>query len=494
MTWPARRRWFAILSVSMLVFGSALLFGPRDAAFGQQKRAPDAKPQAKPKRGGPKKFFVIAPEAFHPALAEYIEYKRSVRPTTLISLEKVLKSTEGFDDPERLKRFLYEAWRKQRLGYVLLVGDVDVMPVRYMVLDRVTPAAFDYAFYPSDLYYADLARRDGSFDDWNAVKQGFHRHYFGEVHGEKNKQGPINFDQVAYHPEIAFGRWPVSTEKQVRVVAAKTIAYEKGIREGTHAGLRRADFFNTAGYVDVRDKMSAWSRELPPGWTAGRYFYTDDKKPYHTPAPDEVHVIEAANAGCGLIAHVGHGSDNSWYKSISTRGLGKLKDSDRLPVMISVGCSTANFAPLPPYGAYVDVEGHEHAGTNNKEVFRAPPPPPSPYQKGKYNPTGLGEQMIRRGETGAVVYIGCNTGAQPCAITLLEGFLAAMRKPEPPLVGDCWVSAIRYYYDKERLAKLTPNNDWYPPSIFFQGMKFMFFGDPTVPFARSSASEAKVEP
>ena len=54
----------------------------------------------------------------------------------LISLEKVLKSNSGLDDPERLKHFLYNAWHKQRLGYVLLVGDVDVMPVRYMVLDR----------------------------------------------------------------------------------------------------------------------------------------------------------------------------------------------------------------------------------------------------------------------------------------------------------------------------------------------------------------------
>ena len=53
------------------------------------------------------------------------------------------------------------------------------------------------------------------------------------------------------------------------------------------------------------------------------------------------------------------------------------------------------------------------------------------------------------------------------------------------MVGDCWASAIRYYYDKEKLARLTPNNDWYPPTIFFQGMKFMFFGDPTLPFAHS---------
>jgi hypothetical protein len=72
----------------------------------------------------------------------------------------------------------------------------------------------------------------------------------------------------------------------------------------------------------------------------------------------------------------------------------------------------------------------------------------------------------------------------------MEGFLAAMRKSERPVVGDCWASALRYYYDKEKLARLVPNNDWYPPSIFFQGMKFMFFGDPTLPLAPAGTSES----
>jgi Peptidase family C25 len=276
----------------------------------------------------------------------------------------------------------------------------------------------------------------------------------------------------------------VSTEEQVRAIGAKTIAYEKSIRRGTHAGLRRADFFNTAGYVDVRDQMTHWARNLPAGWTAGRFLYSDDKKPYRTPGPDAAHVVSAMNRGAALIAHVGHGSEHGWFKSFSTRDLAQLTDADRLPIVISVGCSTACFAPLPPYDGYVDAVGKEHAGTNHKEVFHAPPPAPSPYQTGKYNPTGLGEQMLKHASTGSVVYIGCNTGAQPCAITLLEGFLAALHNSHEPIVGDCWASAIRYYYDKEHLATLKPNNDWYPPSIFYQGMKFMFFGDPTLPFAR----------
>ena len=91
-----------------------------------------------------------------------------------------------------------EAFKQAGLDYVLLVGDVDVLPVRYMVLDRITPAAFDYSFYPSDLYYADLAKRDRSFESWNAQTNGFHAGYYGEVRGEKNKADPVNFDEIDY--------------------------------------------------------------------------------------------------------------------------------------------------------------------------------------------------------------------------------------------------------------------------------------------------------
>ena len=155
-----------------------------------------------------RRLLVIAPEAFHEALGGFVTHKSALRPTVLCSLERILRESAGVDDPEKLKRFLYDQWRGPGLGYVLLVGDVDVLPVRYMVLDRITPAAFDYAFYPSDLYYSDLAKADGSFDDWNAVKDSFHAGYFGEVRGEQNKTDPINFDRVDYLPDIAVAVGP----------------------------------------------------------------------------------------------------------------------------------------------------------------------------------------------------------------------------------------------------------------------------------------------
>ena len=53
------------------------------------------------------------------------------------------------------------------------------------------------------------------------------------------------------------------------------------------------------------------------------------------------------------------------------------------------------------------------------------------------------------------------------------------RAPQNGL-GDAWNEALRYYHEQERLADLKPDAGWYPPSIFFQGMKFMLFGDPTL--------------
>jgi Peptidase family C25 len=436
-------------------------------------------------RNSPKAFFIVAPDKLRPALTEYVAYKSKFRPTTLVSLEHVLESTEGVDDPERLKRFFYNAWQQQHLGYVLLVGDPDVMPVRYMVLDRINPAAFDYAFYPSDLYYADLAKRDGSFENWNAEHKGFHAGYFGEVRGEKNKRSPINYDRVDYLPEIAFGRWPVSTEKDVRVVAAKSMAFEQSIREGTHAGLGRAAFFHVECGDDNRERVSGWAQKLPPGWQASQFFYKDKNADYGTPAPDEAHAIETLNQGAVLALHVGHGWESGWAGSLSARRAAQLKDADRLPVLISGGCNTADFAPLAPYSPYVDVNGEEHAGTSKKERFHAPPPPPAPYQPAKLIPNSFGKRALKCGLNGAAVYIGYNTGGQSAAVPLMEGFVAAMRRSKQPLVGDCWASAVCYYYRQERLAELVPDSGWYRPVVFMTPMKFMLYGDPTLPLAPS---------
>jgi len=462
----------SLVHCALLALSLALLAAP---TVGQSA------PSSGPPPGGTNRLLVIAPRTLEPALQEFIAHKQKLRPTELRSLESILEETKGADDPEKLKRFLYDQWRERGLGYVLLAGDVDVLPVRFMVLDRVTPAAFDYAFYPSDLYYADLAKADGTFEDWNARNEGFHAGYFGEVRGEKNKADPINYDEVDYLPEVAVGRWPVSTVAEARLVAAKTMAYERMMLAHSSPQPKRAGFVAVGGWVDSRQLMDELAAKLAGAWRLEKLYYADARRRSPGPEPDHRQVRRLLNEGAALLVHTGHGQPDAWEQCFSIRDLDRITNASHLPVIVSAGCSTACFSPLPPYEPYVDVEGKEHAGSDHKEVFKAPPPPPSPYQRGRFNPTGLGEQLLKRSPNGSVAYIGCNTGSQPCGLTLVEGFVDALAGEREPRLGDCWNSAIRHYFSKQELATLKPNRDWYPPSIFFQGMKFMVFGDPSLP-------------
>lgn len=443
-------------------------------------------------------LIIIAPTSLIDAsLENYAGARQDAIAVDIVSLESILESNSGVDDPEKIKRYLYERWHEDGINYALLVGDADVMPVRYMALDRVTEPAFDYAFYPSDLYYGDIARADGSFDDWNAQKNDFHAGYFGEVRGEKNKSDPINFDAIDYRPEIAIGRWPVNSVEEVAIVVQKSLAYEKSILQREIPQPPAAAFLACGGWIENRGMMDHSAAALAEDWTIERRYFSDGNASYAYNPPSKDEVIALINDGAQLLFHSGHGSDNNWHESIGTYSLAKLDNAAHPAILFSAGCSTARLATLPPYEGYVDIHGIEHVGTNHGEVFTAPPPPPAPYQPAQHNPTGFGEQLLRAGPNGAAAYIGCNTGSQPCGMTLLDGFVRAIGAPpspsgagiagggpgrESPLrLGDAWNAAISHYYDAENLATIAPSESWYPASIFFQGMKFMLFGDPSLP-------------
>jgi len=303
-------------------------------------------------------LIVVAPRTFVPALRDFAAAKVAHLPTELVALEDILESSDGIDDAEKLKRYLYERWLGGKLAYVLLVGDADVLPVRYMVLDRVTPAAFDYAFYPSDLYYADLAKADGSFEDWNARQEDFHGGYFGEVRGEKNKSEAINFDQIDYLPDVAVGRWPVSTAAQARSLAQKSLAgeEERAARPYTE---RSVALIGAKGWIDTRPHFDALQSAIGSGWKLERRLFEHQGKD----RANETALVDLWNRGEDLILHAGHGLPDEWDQCFSAAALSRLGNGSRLPIVFSAGCSTAYFAALAPYDGYLDSKGLNHIGT-----------------------------------------------------------------------------------------------------------------------------------
>jgi hypothetical protein len=439
----------------------------------EQKPADPAAPVAKPV------LLIVTPKQFEKELASFVEYKQKELSVEVAAFEDILAKREGVDDPEKLKHFLYQAWRERKAHYVLLVGDAEVMPVRYMVLDRVTPAAFDYSFYPCDLYYANVAKEDGSFDDWNAQKEGYHAQYFGEVRGEKNKDEPINYDQIHYRPELALARWPVSTVEEVRTVITKSIAYETRIANQPSSAFRAALVCNS-GWIDARGAMDREASWLPQDWKFEKRYFADSGAKSDAPPPNHKEILRLLNDGVDLMLHAGHGSGDQWEQSLHLRDCDKIKNANRVPIMMSIGCDTARFATLPPYEPYLDVNGVAHKGTYVGEVFDAPPPPSCVYSKGPYNAIGLGKQLVKAGPNGAVAYIGCNTGGQPCGLTLMDGFTKSWGQNANARLGDCWKDAVAYYYEQQHLDTIKPDAGWYPPAIFFQAMKFMVYGDPSL--------------
>ncbi len=425
--------------------------------------------QGVPAPAAPPALLVVAPRAFVAQAERYAKHRRQDLTCAVLVFEDATLGIAGRDAAEQLKRVLWTRWRAGGLRYVLLVGDGDRLPVRFMMLDRVTKEANDVAFYGCDLYFGDLARADGAFDDWNAQKDGYHADYFGEVHGEHHKEGPINFDAIDYRPEVGVGRWPVSDAEELARVIGKALEHDASPPRGA----RRLGLLQVPGWVDA---SAAWNEVAAAfaGWEMMRHGFGEAARETSAAA-----VEQTLLDGVDLLLHAGHGSQGGFDGSLHAGSLARLRGLTRLPIVMSAGCTTAYFAPLPPYEDYVDIHGKRHAGTNAGEKFTEPPPAPACQQPAELDRHGFGEQMLLA-EGGAIAYFGCNTGAQPCALTLVSEVAKAIGSGEAERLGDAWRLGVTRYYERERLAELTPNADWYPPSIFFQAMKFMLFGDPSL--------------
>jgi hypothetical protein len=96
------------------------------AALGSDRPAQAAEPSTGTARTAPagiNRLLIVAPEKFQPALEKYVAFKKRFLPTEFATLEDVLDGSPGVDDPEKLKHFIYDAWRNRTVSYVLLVGD-----------------------------------------------------------------------------------------------------------------------------------------------------------------------------------------------------------------------------------------------------------------------------------------------------------------------------------------------------------------------------------
>jgi hypothetical protein len=123
---------------------------------------------------------------------------------TVVTTEYIYSSQSGRDNAEKVRNFIKYAYQNWQTTYVLLGGDVEVVPQRKTYPGQVSG---QNDTIPCDLYFSGL---DG---DWDANGNSV----FGEMG-----------DNVDMGPDVYVGRAPVSNATEAARFVSKTIAYGSG--------------------------------------------------------------------------------------------------------------------------------------------------------------------------------------------------------------------------------------------------------------------------
>ena len=247
---------------------------------------------------------VIAPEQFSTQLAPLVAHKNSHGMLTMVkTVEEISGQYPGIDQAEQIKYFIKDAYDTSHVSYVLLIGDIDRVPIRTTALsweyfgERVVPDVL------TDLYYADLYDSNGSFATWDPNHDG----KYSEIHMIMDDR-PYNetleiIDDVEGIPEVMIGRLPCSTIRDVTTVVGKIITYENttyGSEWFHRLILMGGDTFPSVGGISegevVTDHIASLLPEFTPIklWTSTQSF-----RPWR--------INREISKGAGFVSYSGHG-------------------------------------------------------------------------------------------------------------------------------------------------------------------------------------------
>ncbi|RPJ45309.1 MAG: hypothetical protein EHM19_05535, partial [Candidatus Latescibacterota bacterium] len=245
-------------------------------------------------------------------------------PTEIFTTTWIYSAYAGSDNQAKIREFIKDYETNHGLVYVLLGGDVDVVPARIAWDD------LGYDEIRADLYYSDT---DGS---WNADGDG----YWGEYPA----------DAPDMYGDVYVGRAPVNTSLEATVFVGKVLTYE-----GADAG--------SALPTDYQDEMLFLAEVL---WGPPDYEYSDggvmkdmidaesvpsDFDPITKLYEDDGNLTYAAamaamNAGPGITNHAGHCNYNVMSigpSALYNGDMDALANGTRQGVFYTMGCYAAAF-------------------------------------------------------------------------------------------------------------------------------------------------------
>ncbi|MGD9548283.1 MAG: C25 family cysteine peptidase [Candidatus Krumholzibacteriia bacterium] len=288
-------------------------------------------------------YLIITSEALESEFQRLADHKTAQGlPTVVVTREYIAANyRNGSDIQETMRMFARDAYQMWGVEYLLLGGDTDILPPRYV--DNSYYPTVGSTLIPVDLYFACL---DGN---WNANANS--------EYGEPAAGADLG-DQCDFAEELYVGRATVSTMAQAATFVDKIIAYES-----TPAGagwpdrvlfaaevLFPADF-DVQGYISLDGAQFAHQQvqDLIIPCTDMEYmrmYETNLENPWDVPLTRRAFIDTVNTGNYGIINQIGHG----YYFNMSladqnfmTTDADALVNGDHLFLIYALNCASAAF-------------------------------------------------------------------------------------------------------------------------------------------------------
>jgi len=245
-------------------------------------------------------LLIITPTTFSSEVDRLKEHKEAMGMTTMVkTTEDIFSEYEGVDKPEEIKLFIKDAIEEHDITYVLLFGGLKnilwgrqkdntnggtlgwYVPVRFSNFQYDGAESYNFTSgeptYISDLYYMDIYKEGGEFEDWDSNGNGV----FAEWSGDDLR------DESDLYPDVCVGRLAVRNMKEARDVINKIIAYES--QPADPSWFNRMISISGDGFLDQEDWNIQWDTSSLPD---GEYtIYAQATNPEAESGPiDEIHI------------------------------------------------------------------------------------------------------------------------------------------------------------------------------------------------------------
>ena len=274
-------------------------------------------------------YLIVTGEALKEAFEPLRDWKtRKGLRSEIVTVEDIAVSYTGIDLQEKIRNCISQFHTVSGTDWVLLGGDVDVVPARQAYI-----SLSDKPYIPCDLYYSDL---DGT---WNADGDPL--------------WGELSTDGIDMYADVFVGRAPVSSAAEAAVFVAKVLTYEGASGLPTDYQLRMLFIAEVLwgdpanpddpDYTDGGVAKDLVEDLYVPG------AFTVEKLYQSAGTLSKAGALASLNAGAGIVNICCHGT----YANISVAGsdldradfLGLVSDS-RYGLMYSASCFGGGFDQL----------------------------------------------------------------------------------------------------------------------------------------------------